>query len=106
MKKVIRLTENELHRIVKESVIRVLKESSPYDNDGSIYDGIDSKLSQIGDAYVSKFYSDEHQITIAAHRNIGRDGRNEIIDMMKNLGYEYYTAGANDEYVMMTFKPL
>ena len=38
MKKIIRLTESDLHRIVKESVSRVLKEAKNW-TDPDIYDG-------------------------------------------------------------------
>lgn len=76
----------------------------PEDIDGNIYDKIDSMLSQIGDnVYVSRFYSDENQITIAAHKNIGREGRKEVINIMKEFGYDLYTTGANDDFIMMTF---
>ena len=41
-KRLIRLTESDLHRIVKESVKRILKEDSTFDNHiaGNIYDDI------------------------------------------------------------------
>ena len=111
MKKLIRLTESDLHRIVKESVNRILKETEGQlfgltkMQGEELWDAIDKHLQQLGDAYVSKFYSDEHQITIALNSNI-RGGKGEIIEIMKNFGYDYYTSGANDEYIMMTFKPM
>ncbi len=101
MKRRIRLTEGDLHRIVKESVNRVIKESQ----EELLWDEIDSQLQQLGDARVSKFYSDEYQITIALNSNI-RGGKREVIGIMQNFGYDYYTSGANDEYIMMTFKPI
>ena len=112
-KKLIRLTENDLHRIVKESVNKILREAVDGNLYGlrkmqgeELYDDIDNSLSQLGDdVYVSRFYSDENQITIAANRTVGRNGKREIIEMMKNYGYDYYTSGANDQYIMMTFKP-
>ena len=113
MKKVIRLTEQDLHRIVKESVQRVLKEETGGQLFGltkiqgaELWDAIDKHLRQLGDVYVSRFYSDEDQITIAANKNIGREGRKEVIETMKNFAYDYYTSGANDEFIMMTFKPM
>jgi hypothetical protein len=55
---------------------------------------------------VSRFYSDENQITLAVpiseYRNKGM--RNYIIEKMEGFGYEYYTAGGNDGYLMMTFE--
>jgi hypothetical protein len=42
MKRIIRLTESDLHRIIKNSVKRILKEDSTFDNHivGNIYDDI------------------------------------------------------------------
>ena len=104
MKQRIRLTESDLHRIVKESVKRVLREST----DGNLYaqiQTIDKSLSQIDDdTHVSRFYSDENQITIAVSRSVNHLGKRKIIEMMKNYGYDYSTSGANDEYIMMTFE--
>ena len=107
MKQRIRLTESDLHRIVKESVKRVLNEESPYDNDGRFYDVIDRSLSQNtdGNAYVSRFYSGPNQITIAVYvTNDIRNTKRAVIETMKKFYYEYYTSGANGKYVMMTFK--
>ena len=44
MKKVIRLTESDLHRIVKESVTRILKEDSSYDDNEFYDDNIDNLI--------------------------------------------------------------
>ena len=71
-----------------------------------LWNAIDRHLQQLGDVYVSKFYSDENQITVAANKNIGRGGKKEAIEIMKNFGYNHYTSGANGEYIMMTFKPI
>ncbi len=98
MKKTIRLTESDLHNIIKKSVNRIIREM---DESNSIYDSIDASLSKFGDARVSRFYSDENQITLAVNKSIQRK---PIIDIMKRFGYEYYTSGANDEYIMVTFK--
>ena len=103
MKRRIRLTEGDLRRIVNKSVRRVLRESSSYDNDGSIYDEIDSDLTHIGDVYVSRFYSDENQITLALNKNL-RGSRREVIEIMQNYGCDYCTCGANGNYIMMTFE--
>ncbi len=90
--------ESRLRGMIREAVRSALNEN------GDIYDNIDSKLSQIGDdVYVSRFYSDENQITIAAHKNIGREGRKEVINIMKEFGYDLYTTGGNDDFIMMTF---
>ena len=101
-KKIIRLTESDLHRVVKESVQAILPK-----NLYSVFQVIDKSLSQIdNDTYVSRFYSDENQITIAVSRSVNRIGRQKIIEIMKDYGYRFYTSGANGEYIMMTFKPI
>lgn len=88
----------------EDGAIYMPDDDIPKDIDGNIYDKIDSMLSQIGDnVYVSRFYSDENQITIAAHKNIGREGRKEVINVMKEFGYDLYTTGGNDDFIMMTF---
>ena len=105
--KLIRLTESDLHRVVKESVDRILNENSPYDNDSIFYDVIDRSLSQNTDykASVSRFYSDQNQITIAVFvTNDIRNTKRAVIETMKRFFYEYCTSGANGKYVMMTFK--
>ena len=111
---ILRITEKNIRRAVNESINHLLKE----DVDGNLYgltkltgkelyDEIDKALVQLGDdVYVSRFYSDDSQITIAANKNIGGGGRHRVIDIMYEFGYDYYTAGGNGEYVMMTFKPL
>lgn len=112
MKKTIRITESDLHRIVKESVQKVINEVEGQFfgltkiQGKELWDAIDKHLQQLGDVYVSKFYSDENQITVAANRNIGREEKKEVIEIMKNFGYNYYTSGANDEFIMMTFRPM
>ena len=99
MRKVIRLTESDLHHIIKESVKKTLRRI----NEGrEMYDRIDAELSKFGDAHVSRFYSDENQITLAVHKSISRK---PIIDLMQKFGYDYYTAGGNDDYIMMSFEP-
>jgi hypothetical protein len=50
MKKIIRLTEGDLHRIVKKSVNRILKESNYFEND-VVPAG---KAEQLGYEYIGK----------------------------------------------------
>jgi len=100
------MAESNLHKIVKESVNKVVRESI----EGDLYtqfQAIDKSLSQIdNETYVSRFYSDENQITIAVSRSVNRLGRQRIIEMMKNYGYSYSTSGGNGKYIMMTFEPI
>ena len=71
------------------------------------FQSIDKSLSQIDNkTYVSRFYSDENQITIAVSRSVNRIGRQKIIEIMKNFGYRYCTSGANGGHIMMTFEPI
>ena len=98
MNKKIRLTEGDLRRIVRESINRVLTES-----DGGVWDAIDIELGQVGDVRISRFYSDDNQVTVAVNRVVGGDGKRVVVGIMKKFGYEYYDAGGNGEYVMMTF---
>ena len=99
MKRKIRLTESDLHKIVKESVKRVLKEGNIRD----LFDKIDEQLSAVCDAHVSRFYSGENNITIAVSRRNAMC-KNDVIAIMKDFGYDLYDTGANGEYLMMTFQ--
>lgn len=114
--KIIRLSEANLNSIVKNTIKSVLREEFgrelDYGNDHELdkrknrrdlYDEIDNRLQKFGDAYVSRFYSDENQITLAVHKSINM--RNKIQEMMSLFGFELYTTGANDDYIMMTFIP-
>ena len=67
------------------------------------YDEMDERLQEIGDAHVSRFYSDENQITLAVNMNTGSEGRMEAESIMKDFGYKPYDLGTNEPYVMMTF---
>lgn len=110
--KIIRLSEANLNSIVKNTIKSVLREEFGREHDyeldnnkkrRDLYDEIDNRLQKFGDAYVSRFYSDENQITLAVHKSINM--RNKIQKMMSLFGFELYTTGANDDYIMMTFIP-
>lgn len=105
-KNTINITESQLHKIISEKIKKVLNESLGMENgtEETPYDEIDNRLQEIGDAHVSRFYSDENQITLAVNMNTGSEGRFEAKDIMQNFGYELYDTGANGKYVMMTFK--
>jgi hypothetical protein len=103
MKRRIRLTESDLHKIVKESVQMILKESEI----GDLYNRIDEMFMSGGsEVKVSRFYSDENQITLAVPVSEYRQNgmKKFIVEKMKGFGYEYYTAGGNDGYIMMSFE--
>ena len=57
MKQVIRLTESDLHRIVKESVQRILKEENEYDAHFQPDDNLPNNVCIDDDAYESPNYN-------------------------------------------------
>ena len=103
-KKIIRLRESDLHRIVKESVDNIVN-GNLYGlqrmEGNELFDDITSNLQRLGDARVSKFYSDDYNITIIANRNISRRA---IDDIMFGYGYSLYTAGADGSDIMYTYQ--
>lgn len=99
-KTLIRLTESDIHRLVKESVKRILRESSE-----DLWDQIDAELSKFGDVSVSRFYSDDDQITLAAEKRTYRKASEWIVSAMRRFNYALYDTGENGRYIMMTFRP-
>lgn len=97
----IRVNSPQLHKLIAEKIMKVLKESL---NGETPYDEMDDRLQEIGDAHVSRFYCDENQITLAVNMNTGSEGRIEAENIMKDFGYKLYDLGTNEPYVMMTFK--
>lgn len=100
-KNTISINESQLHKLIAEKIRKVLKESL---NGETPYDEMDERLQEIGDAHVSRFYSDENQITLAVNMNTGSEGRIEAENIMRDFGYKLYDLGTNESYVMMTFK--
>ena len=66
-KKLIRLTESDLHRIVKESVSRLLKES--IDKTYITYDGINLSLSMNGEDMYIEYNENNKWILAGYHAN-------------------------------------
>ena len=80
-KKTIKLTESDLHNIIKKSVKSILNENlygMQRLQGKELYDRIDECLSEIGDAQVSRFYCTDSIITIAMNQTLGIEGRNKI----------------------------
>lgn len=106
-KKTIKLTESDLHNIIKKSVKSILNENL-YGlkrlQGKELYDRIDECLSEIGDAQVSRFYCTDSIITIAMNQTLGIEGRNKIFDLMRDFGYKCVNAGGNGEYIMFDFE--
>lgn len=106
-KKLIKLTESDLHRIIKESVKKVLKENLYGMNrlqGKELYDRIDEYLSEIGDVEVCRFYCTDSIINIAMNQALGREGQSKIFNIMRNLGYKCVNAGGNGKYIMFDFE--
>lgn len=106
-KKTIKLTESELHNIIKESVNHILNENLYGMNrlqGKELYDRIDEYLSKIGDAEVCRFYCTDSIINIAMNQALGDEGKSKIFNIMGNLGYKCVNAGGNGEYIMFDFK--
>lgn len=106
-KKLIRLTENDLQNIIKESVNSILNEKLYGMNrlqGEELYDRIDEYLSKIGDAKVCRFYCTNSIINIAMNQTLGKEGKNKIFNIMGNLGYKCVNAGGNEGYIMYDFK--
>lgn len=84
MKRITRLTESDLRRIVKESVKKVLKEGV-FDSK-RIQAELDNSLG--GGAMVADFYSSDDMVTIITRGN----GVNlhELDTVMNELGYEKF----------------
>ena len=69
---------------------------------GYLFQKIDASLTRkIGDACVSRFYSDMHNIVIVYGSNEDRDAVEKI---MARFGYKLYDIGANGASLMATFK--
>lgn len=68
MKKIIKLTESDLHKIVKESVDKVINEGIDYNGEDA-YDEIDHYMQKINDVY------DEIRHLKIINRNANNDGR-------------------------------
>ena len=105
MRKRVILSESDLHRIVENAVRRILKEEVTDLND--LYSRLDAELNgnYPGEAYVSRFYSQDNWICIAVDNSAyRREGRSIIDEIMNEYGYQYYDAGGADNYLMITYK--
>ena len=100
--KTVKLTESQLRSIVKECVKSMVNESEFED----LMNTIDNEIGNIGDAHVSRFYSDENYITVAVHQDCGYSARKEVTNIMRKHGYDCYDMGGNGNYVMMTFRKI
>lgn len=81
-KQVMRLTESDLHRVIKESVKKVLKESGDY----GIFDAFNSNRHPEDGFYIrynGEFYHIPQE-EVANYQFLTRDGRREIIDAIRN----------------------
>jgi hypothetical protein len=64
MKKRIRLTENDLHRVIKESVKKVLRENDVMEKWYAVYVMSDSDLERMDDIYADKSEEDPYFVEL------------------------------------------
>lgn len=96
MKQIIRLTESDLHRIVKESVQRILKEEDEYDAHFQPDDNLPDNVYFDDDAYESPNYNYEKpesfedriidDLRISGYDITGKSLYDVIEDLMINYG--------------------
>lgn len=99
----VKLTEFQLRGIVRECVSSYLNENEDLNG---MMNAIDAEIKKVGDAHVSRFYSDENYITVAVHQDCGSWARNEVTKTMRKYGYDCYDMGGNGNYVMITYRKL
>ena len=92
MKKRIRLTESDLHRIVNRSVKRVLREESQKD---SILFNVGRALSQYYNSNIVNYDANDSNenviaITVQCNPNEIQQYRSGIDRIMQNFGFSYY----------------
>jgi len=119
-KKLIRLTESDLHRIVKESINILLNESIVNHNDlikdvlfnGDLYNVNNKEGYDIGVGYSSgtkkEFFYPYSERMEYSYCHVTVDEINKVVDELKNKGYEFEID--NEGYVFMKgerngFKP-
>ena len=96
MKKIVKLTENDLRKIIGKVINEtIVKESiDPYSE-------LNLALSSLGDVKISPFYSDNNSLTVSAPDYINP---RDIIQVMRKFGYDFYDSGANGNRQMITFR--
>lgn len=83
----------------------VTKRNRRVTDSDSLYDDIDVVLSAFGDIKVSRFYSEGDKfLTLSSDYDIWRKNSKEIINELKNLGYDFNTAGGSGDRVMLDFQ--
>ena len=71
------------------------------DNNSDLFDKIDADLAKAGK--VSRFYSDDENITITTDYNTYKVNRSMLDGIMGDYGYEFYDYGDNGDKVMITY---
>lgn len=61
------------------------------------------KFGDVGDVHVSRFYSDDEHLTLAVDSDVWREYGADIKLLVSQMGYEYYTSGANGDLIMADF---
>lgn len=70
----------------------------------ALFDEVDSVLSSFGDIHVSRFYSDDNMLTLAADYEVWRNNASQIKSEMRGFGYDLYNTGGNGDSIMLDFK--
>ena len=95
-----KITKRQLQGIIAESINRALNENKNVE----LFNAIDNAVSELGDVYVSRFYSDDEHITIAVNIQDSDMAKDRIIEIMNGFGYNFYDSGSNGEYIMLEFE--
>lgn len=67
----------------------------------NLFDNIDKDLAKLGK--ISRFYSDDDNITITTDYNTYKVNRSMLDGIMGDYGYEFYDYGDNGDKVMLTY---
>ena len=83
----------------------VTKRNRRVTDGNSLYDDIDVVLSAFGDIKVSRFYSEGDKfLTLSSDYDTWRKNSKEIKNELKDLGYDFNTAGGSGDRVMLDFE--
>ena len=93
MRKLIRLTESDLHRMVMRSVNKILNESGPYDNGVTVADYKRRKefMSRLqSDELAKMIYDDKESVINLARETVDDRIVDKVIKKINNLHDEYH----------------
>ena len=98
----LKIKESQLRNIIKESIKKVLKESSDYAN-MSDFEKMNFDLSKYGDAKVIPSQSDDKHVTLAISKNIDEYKKVQIAKYMRTWwNCHVYDTAENGKYIIFT----